>query len=237
MAWPNENAFDYIIWPAAKAANLSPYLVKGIIAQESQFKPTARRREAPRDTLPPTPDFPNGGDESRGLMQILLRTARALGYQGDLAGMDDPALNIAYGIRLLSDNLKRTRSGVLKNDSAARQLDAAIAAYNAGWSKQRAGDAPRTGATTATPFVNQAYVDRVRANERYFEAQGGPAPRPGSSSPAPSSNSSSSSSSPVPPAKPGAAAPPLPPGCGPTAVALTLALLSSIAGACAAAVS
>lgn len=216
VGWVNENAYDSVIWPIAQQNGVSPYLIKAVIGAESAYNPKARRAEAPRDSLPPTPDFPKGGDESRGLMQLLMRTARALGYQGDLAGLDDPQLNIAYGARLLRDNFRRTSSSAaLKGQPTAAQWDAAIAAYNAGWSKQRPGDAPRTGSTIATPFVNQVYVDRVRSYQKYFEDKA----RPGVTPPAPGGTGNAGSGPPM---------PRLELGCGPQAAA-GLAIAGAIA--------
>lgn len=161
--WPNEDAYQTEISTLAAGYGLPLALLKGLIATESGFDPTARRVEAARDSLPPTADHPAGGDESRGLMQILVRNARALGYRGAIAGLDVPSVNLALGTRLLANNLRRARS-LLPKASVDVQLSAALAAYNGGW---RGNMAP--------PFRNQAYVDRVRRNAQYFETR--PAPR------------------------------------------------------------
>ena len=47
------------------------------------------------------------GDASYGLMQLLMSTARGLGYTGDANGLYDAATNIDLGTRLLSDLRRR----------------------------------------------------------------------------------------------------------------------------------
>jgi soluble lytic murein transglycosylase-like protein len=165
MKWANENSFDPQVIGASKVWNVPVSLLKAVIAQESAFNPRAVRNEAPRDSLPPTPDFPAGGDQSRGLMQLLVRTARALGYQGPPDGLYDPALNIALGAQLLRQNL----------DRAGGAVDIALSAYNGGWSSVRPNDGKRVSNTLPSPFINQNYVDRVLAFEKYFrEGTSGP---------------------------------------------------------------
>jgi soluble lytic murein transglycosylase-like protein len=165
MKWANENSFDPQVIGASKVWNVPVSLLKAVIAQESAFNPRAVRNEAPRDSLPPTPDFPAGGDQSRGLMQLLVRTARALGYQGPPDGLYDPALNIALGAQLLRQNL----------DRAGGAVDVALSAYNGGWSSVRPNDGKRVSNTLPSLFINQNYVDRVLAFERYFrEGTSGP---------------------------------------------------------------
>lgn len=72
-------------------------LVLGIIEAESTGVPGALRGEA------------HLGDASIGLMQILLSTARQLGYQGvagdrnTLTGLFEPRTNIRLGVQLLTD--------------------------------------------------------------------------------------------------------------------------------------
>lgn len=169
--WANENAFDGNFKSAAQVWGVPVPLLKAFAAQESRFDPRARRAEPyldaagkPRIGLGPTPDFPKGGDESRGLMQILARTARGLGYAGPLDGLYDPALNIALGAQLLR--------GLLRT---AKTQDAAISAYNAGFSGVRPGDGKRVSNAPGAPFINQSYVDAVNGYLRYFQAQTLPA--------------------------------------------------------------
>jgi soluble lytic murein transglycosylase len=94
----------------ARANNLDPYLVAGLIRQESMFNPRAR---SPVGAL--------------GLMQVMPGTgaavARTLGIGGfSPARLTEPSLNLRIGTRFLADQIRR-------HDN--RLVDA-IAAYNAG---------------------------------------------------------------------------------------------------------
>lgn len=64
--------------------------IRATIATESNWDPRAFRAE------------PQIGDASRGLMQLLERTARGLGYRGDVDGLFDPETNIDLGTKLLA---------------------------------------------------------------------------------------------------------------------------------------
>lgn len=148
--------YDSIISEASSAWDVPFSLIKAIIERESSFNPNAYRAE------------PQINDASRGLMQLLLGTAQALGFSGAADDLYDPTLNIRLGTRYLRDLIgTATRSGY--------GIDSAISAYNAGFSAQRTGDGKRTGDTTDTPFINQAYVDAVitAANAYASEAAGG----------------------------------------------------------------
>jgi hypothetical protein len=78
-------------------------------------------------------------DASYGLMQLLYRTARQLGYKGErgeadpLTGLFDPAVNIDLGTRLISQNRKM-----------AGNWTGAISAYNGGWRPQLGFGRPAT---------------------------------------------------------------------------------------------
>jgi soluble lytic murein transglycosylase len=94
----------------AQANGLDPYLVAGLIRQESMFNPRARS--------------PVG---AVGLMQVMPQTgaavARTLGVSGfQAARLTEPALNLRIGTRYLADQIRR---------HDGRLIDA-IAAYNAG---------------------------------------------------------------------------------------------------------
>lgn len=170
--WANENAYDDIILPLAQSYNLDPALVKAVIAEESKFNPTAYHWDGPDPIL----------NVSRGLMQIEGVNDVALAQasndvqdgpdapnflDGRSGGLYDPYLNVPIGVRMLAANLART-GGV---------LDAAIAAYNAGWSKVRPNDAPRKPDGT---FVNQQYVNNILNDYYpYFQGQAGAAPTEG----------------------------------------------------------
>jgi hypothetical protein len=165
MRWPNENAYDGIIATESARTGVSMALIKAVIGLESEYNPRAVRAEAPRASLPPTPDFPQGGDMSVGLMQLLVRTARLLRYTGPvgdkqlLTGLYDPATNVHLGTLLLRDNVNTAKAYGLG-------VDAAISAYNGGWR-------PALGYGKPLPsglFANQAYVNVVLKNMAYFGA-------------------------------------------------------------------
>ena len=140
--WTNQNAWDTII--AAKAAQwrVPPALVKGVIGVETGF------RQVP------------GPSGERGLMQIMPATARGLGYEGPLDMLYDADLNIGLGTRLLSENFRQARG----------KWDAAISAYNAGWSAARPYDGKRRDGGRGE-FVNQSYVGDVVDGWQYFNRQ------------------------------------------------------------------
>lgn len=163
--WQHENDYDGIIAVESARTGVSMPLIKAVISLESEFLARATRAEAARASLPPTPDFPQGGDMSIGLMQLLVRTARTLGYKGpvgdktSLTGLFDPATNIHLGTTLLRDNVNAARL-------AGLGVDAAISAYNGGWR-------PSLGYGRPLPtgqFANQAYVNVVFERMSYFGA-------------------------------------------------------------------
>ena len=91
---------------------LDPYLVAGLIRQESEFNPEARSRS-----------------DARGLMQLLPSTARGIARQVsgsrvrfNVSSLNSPELNVAYGTRYLRQMLDQFNGGV----------EQALAAYNAG---------------------------------------------------------------------------------------------------------
>ena len=137
--WTHQNAFDSVVNPVSAARAVPPALVKAIIAQESAFKPNA-----------------TGAAGERGLMQIMERTARALGHSGHLDLLYDVRVNIPLGTRLLGENYRQANG----------RWDVAIAAYNAGWDRNNIRDARRNADGT---FTNQSYVDNVMDNWRYFD--------------------------------------------------------------------
>lgn len=143
VIWSDETKYDQIIDLNATSFGVPASLIKAVIAKESSFRPQAFKSE------------PHIKDASRGLMQVLLQTARNLGFKGKADDLFDPKLNIYYGTYLLSQNLK----------TAGGKVNVAVAAYNAGWSKVRKGDAPRKPDMT---FVNQSYVDDVQVYFAYF---------------------------------------------------------------------
>lgn len=143
MLWPDENKYDEIIETYALINEVPVPLIKAVMAKESSFDPTAYREE------------PQIGDASRGLMQLLFKTARGLGFGGNADDLLDPLTSIEYGSKLLAANLKQANGDV----------PTAVAAYNAGWGKTNKHDAPRDANGN---FVNQGYVDDINVYYGYF---------------------------------------------------------------------
>lgn len=171
--WTRENDYDAVIVAAAARYGVPVSVLKGIIGLESGFDPVASRAEP---QLPPVnvPGLEHGGDSSYGLMQLLYRTAWALGYRGAAQALYNPAVNVPLGARFFGDLYEQARAN-------GWGLDSALSAYNAGGSGDRPGDGKRKtsrkdGRVSAggplAPFVNQAYVDRVLGYVRYFAGKG-----------------------------------------------------------------
>lgn len=140
-----ENRYNHLT-RAASALHMVPEpLIKAVIGAESAYKPRAFRPE------------PQINDASRGLMQLLERTARTLGHRGDVERLFDPLLNINLGSKLLAENYQHARAGAPGADPG-ELWERAVSAYNAGWSPNRPHDAKRKPDGS---FVNQAYVDKV----------------------------------------------------------------------------
>jgi soluble lytic murein transglycosylase-like protein len=148
--WPHQDDFNALVEQASARYGVPVALIKAVISLESEFLPRAFR------------DEPKIGDASRGLMQLLLGTARALGYTGDAEGLFDPATSIDLGTRLLRDDITFAKA-------RGFGLDSAVSAYNGGFSAQRPGDGKRTGDTVDTPFINAGYVSVVLERMQYFQ--------------------------------------------------------------------
>ena len=101
-----ENPYDTIIQNAAQRYEVDPALVKAIIMAESSYNPKAVSRRG-----------------AQGLMQLMPRTARALGVEDSF----DPKDNIEGGVRYFKQLLEQFDGN----------LKLAIAAYNAGSRKVR----------------------------------------------------------------------------------------------------
>lgn len=80
--------FDSVIASAAAINNIPQEWIKAVIQVESNWNSNAVNMSDP-------------GGGAWGLMQILLSTARGLGYAGSGSGLLDPEVNIQYGARLL----------------------------------------------------------------------------------------------------------------------------------------
>lgn len=189
--WARENEFDPLVraavdsvanqvgaWPIPKEQAFAA--VKAVVAAESAFNPSATRGEA------------QIGDASIGLMQVLLSTARRLGFPGDsgdrtrLTGLYTPGTNIFIGTKYLHSLLRQTGGN----------LDAAFSAYNGGYRPhlgfggKRTTSTPRVclqwkptapstgrtidrdcalvGSTKPGTYSNQRYVDKCRNYLDYF---------------------------------------------------------------------
>jgi soluble lytic murein transglycosylase-like protein len=101
-----EHPFEGIIHKAAERYEVDPALVKAIIMAESSYNPMAVSRKG-----------------AQGLMQLMPRTARALGVKNSF----DPKNNIDAGVRYFRQLL----------DQFDGDVKLAIAAYNAGSRKVR----------------------------------------------------------------------------------------------------
>lgn len=152
-----EHRYDYLVRSAGFTHGVPQPLIKAVIGAESGYDPKAFRAE------------PAIFDASRGLMQLLEKTSRSLGFRGDVNMLFDPSVNIDLGSQLLTENYKHARAG--KPEAPAGELwEIALSAYNAGWSRERPNDAKRDRDGS---FVNQPYVDKVLRLTRYFGGVGG----------------------------------------------------------------
>jgi soluble lytic murein transglycosylase len=127
-----------VITQTAARAGLDPYLIAGVIREESRFDPAA---------------FSSAG--AYGLMQLMpgtaAGTARSLGVNSpDQRGLADPATNIALGAAVLKANLVRFG-----------RVDLALAAYNAGPNAVRQWQAARPGADPDT-FIEEIPYSETR---------------------------------------------------------------------------
>lgn len=95
-------------WAGVYRVAVPPQLVQAVIEVESDYQPTAWRRES-------------DGELSRGLMQVKESTARALGL-ADPQALFEPAVAIAYGTKYLAQQLAHYSGSIPR----------AVAAYNAG---------------------------------------------------------------------------------------------------------
>ena len=84
-AQAGQRDYDALIATHAAANNVPEALVHRVILRESRYQPNLVGRCG-----------------CIGLMQIKLATARGLGYTGDAAGLRDPAINLAYGVKYLA---------------------------------------------------------------------------------------------------------------------------------------
>ena len=137
----------------SRALKLSPFLMAGLIRQESAFDPAARSRA-----------------DARGLMQVMPAVgadyARTEGIgDWETVLLYQPDLNVHFGLRHFAERLV----------ACDGQIEATLAAYNAGstpvnrWLK-RAGTADPEIFIERIPYVEtRDYVRRVRYNEARYE--------------------------------------------------------------------
>ena len=126
-----ENAYDLLIAKSGARYGVPPAIVKAVVANESSFRPGAIREE------------PRIRTRSRGLMQLLETTAKALGFKDAPQLLHDPAISIDLGTRLLRQLFDRWGS-----------WRDALAAYN--------GGRPRKVASGELEPRLLEYVNRVR---------------------------------------------------------------------------
>lgn len=81
--------YNNLINKYASRFNVPPEIVKAVISVESNYK---NKAVGPDDY---------GSRSSYGLMQIQIETAKDIGYKGDIEGLFNPEVNIAFGIKYL----------------------------------------------------------------------------------------------------------------------------------------
>jgi soluble lytic murein transglycosylase-like protein len=145
-----------LIQEDAQRFGADPWLVLAIMREESRFDTRARSAAA-----------------ARGLMQIVLTTARAVGQDLGLPEFDgedlyDPALVIPLGSKYLADLQREFGGNLLK----------AAAAYNAGprqaalWSRLAPADADDAFFASISFAETRRYVAQVLASYDRYRAQG-----------------------------------------------------------------
>ena len=137
----------------ARAAGVDPYLVAGLIRQESMFDPGA---------------VSSAG--AVGLMQVMPATARAmgprLGIRNAQGRLKEPEVNLLLGVRALADHLRRYDG----------RMDELLVAYNAGSGRLARWRAHPEHAVPALfaeriPFAEtREYVRTVQQNARIYRA-------------------------------------------------------------------
>lgn len=157
---PTRVELEQLADEVAARHSIPPAIFKGLVTHESAWNVRAFRNE------------PKIGDASRGLTQVLLRTAQSEGYTGTAEGLFDPATNLEYGARYLARQYRRWQD-----------WPAALAAYNGGPSAgqrvsvatttvlardQVTGEPVRTFTAQPGSFRNQPYVDAVTDAARRY---------------------------------------------------------------------
>ncbi len=149
----NEDTYNHAFLSASHATGVPVPVLKGLAGMESAFNPKAFRAE------------PQINDASRGLLQILNRTAQAVGFRGKPDDLFDPTINANYGARFLRDLILKYKN-----------LPDAVASYNMGHPRPASKTTPTIIKIYGEPkpswvYANQPYVDRVLAYIAYYQAQ------------------------------------------------------------------
>lgn len=158
-------AYAALIKDAGLSTGVAPALIAGVLEHESRWNPRALR------------DEPAIGDASRGLGQLLLRTAQSLGFAGDPAGLFDPTVNIPLAAEYLAQQIAlagSTQGGVSAYNGGYRP-DVGFGApspiaYTAVLARGADGKPTQTRAVAVGEFANQPYVDDVMTRARAFAA-------------------------------------------------------------------
>lgn len=151
LLFQNENKYNTEILKASQETGVPVAVIKGFVALESAFTPAAIKSEV------------HLNDASYGLMQILYKTAKGVGYQGDPGGLLDPYTSLYFGAKFLRGLLDKYPS-----------LSDAIASYNMGFPRKAKDTTPLIIKLYGHPdtswiYANQPYVDRVSAYIAYYQ--------------------------------------------------------------------
>ena len=139
--------FDDLFFEKAAWYSVPYTWVKAVAGAESDYNPNAYREE------------PKINDASRGLMQVLERTAIALGYQGSAEGLFDPETSVDLGTKLMAENIRRF----------GKDFEKVYSAYNSG-----STTAYQTNSTVAAHVARA--VQYLRAVEAGLEQASGTTP-------------------------------------------------------------
>lgn len=101
-----------LIKSKAKKYGLKENILKGVVATESSFRPSAVNLK----------DGRTKSHQSVGLMQIKPATAKSIGFTGTAEHLKKPDVNIEFGAKYLAKQLERYQGDYNK----------ALSAYNAG---------------------------------------------------------------------------------------------------------
>jgi hypothetical protein len=154
----NEDKYNAEILKVSQKTGVPVSIIKGFAAMESGFAANAYR------------DEPQIKDASYGLMQILYRTAKGMGYAGTPENLSSPETNLYYGTLFIKNLL-----------SKYSDLSDAIASYNMGHPRPASKTTPLIERIYGRPsstwrYANQPYVDRVSSYIAYYQTYERPDP-------------------------------------------------------------